>query len=105
MFFKINFFKKHFQEHKQCQIVWIQIWTDVCRVLILVQTVCKGYPQTTKVVASNEKDNVSFNNFESYGWAYILKVYSLPIVIFFNRNIGLKRAMSMREQSHIRLFF
>ena len=34
------------------QMVWIQIRTDMQSVLIWVQTVCKGYQQTTKQVAS-----------------------------------------------------
>ena len=41
-----------FQEHYQCQTVWIQIKTDVLSVLIWVQTICKGYQQTTKVAVS-----------------------------------------------------
>ena len=41
LFFKINFFKKFLPKH--CQMVWIQIRTDVLSVLIWVQTVCKVY--------------------------------------------------------------
>ena len=33
-----------------CQTVWIQIRTDILSVLIWVQTVCKCYQQTTKVL-------------------------------------------------------
>ena len=58
IFFKINFFKKFFQGYYQCQTVWIQIRTDilsVMSVLIWVQTVCKGYQQTTKLDASKER--------------------------------------------------
>ena len=36
----------------ECQTVWIQIRTDKMSVLIWVQTVCKGYQQTTNVPAS-----------------------------------------------------
>ena len=36
----------------KCQTVWIQIRTDTLSVLIWVQTVCKGYQQTSKVAAS-----------------------------------------------------
>ena len=40
----------------ECQTVWIQIRTDILLVLIWVQTVCKGYQQTTwKVAASKER--------------------------------------------------
>ena len=42
IFFKISSFKKFFQDHYQCQLVWIQ-------------TVCKGYQQTTKVVPSKKR--------------------------------------------------
>ena len=38
-----------------CQTVWIQIRTDNLSVLIWVQTVCKGYQQTTKVAACKER--------------------------------------------------
>ena len=45
-FFKINFFKKFFQEHfHECEMVWV---------LIKVQTVHKGYQQMT-IVATNKK--------------------------------------------------
>ena len=53
-FLKINFFKKFFQEQTNCQTVLIQIRTDKMPVLILVQTVRKGYQQMTKVTASKE---------------------------------------------------
>ena len=39
----------------ECQIVWIQIRTDILSVLIWVQTVCKRYQQTTKVAATKER--------------------------------------------------
>ena len=39
----------------ECQTVWIQIRTDILSVLILIQTVCKGYQQRKKVTASNER--------------------------------------------------
>ena len=38
----------------ECQMVWIQIRTDIVSVLIWVQTVCKGYQQTTKVAVNKE---------------------------------------------------
>ena len=47
IFFKTNFYKKLFQEHSECQMVWIQIW---------VQTIGKGYQQTTNIhISSCEK--------------------------------------------------
>ena len=64
-FCKINFFKKIFQEHYQCQTVWIQIRTDILSVLIWAQTVCRNYQQTTKVTASKEKVN-AFTHVLSY---------------------------------------
>ena len=39
----------------ECQKVWIQIRADILLVLIWVQTVYKGYQQTTKVSASKER--------------------------------------------------
>ena len=60
-FFKINVFKTVFQEHYQRQTVWIEIRTDILSVLILVQTVCKGYQQTTKATTSKEQQH-SFRN-------------------------------------------
>ena len=36
-------------------MVWMEIRSNILLVLILVQTVCKGYQQTTKVVTSNER--------------------------------------------------
>ena len=33
----------------ECQIIWIQIRPDILLGLIWVQTVCKGYQQTTQV--------------------------------------------------------
>ena len=46
-FFSINFFKKFFKEHTQSV-------KQLDPVLISVQTVCRGYQQTTKVAASME---------------------------------------------------
>ena len=39
----------------QCQTVWIQIKTVILLILIWIQTVCKGYQQTTKVAAGKER--------------------------------------------------
>ena len=36
-------------------MAWIQIRTNVLLVLILIQTVCKGYQQMTEVIASKER--------------------------------------------------
>ena len=44
-FIIVNFFKNLFQEHYQCQTVWIRIRTNRNLVLIWIQTVCKGYQQ------------------------------------------------------------
>ena len=51
----VIFSKLTFQNIFECQAVWIQIRTDILSVLILVETVCKGYQHTTKVAASNER--------------------------------------------------
>ena len=41
----------------ECQTASIQIRTDVLSVLNWVQTICKGYQQTTKVTASKVRVN------------------------------------------------
>ena len=41
----------------ECQAVWNQIRTDILSLLIWFQTICKGYHQTTKEVASKERVN------------------------------------------------
>ena len=62
----LTFSKKSFKEHYQCQMVWIQIRTWWREVLIWVQTVCKGYQQTTRVTARKERvNNLHFTHFES----------------------------------------
>ena len=42
-----------------CQAVWTQIRPDILTGLIWVQTVCKGYQQTTQVATSKEKSKVN----------------------------------------------
>ena len=42
----------------ECQTVWIQIRSDVLSGLIWIQTVCKGYQQTIRVVTSGERVNI-----------------------------------------------
>ena len=46
-FYKINFFKKIFQEYHQS--------VNILSGLIWVEAVCKGYQQTTKVTTSRER--------------------------------------------------
>ena len=71
-FFKINFFKKNFRNTIRCQTIWSRSKTNVLWVLIWVQTVCKGYQQTTKVTASMERvEKISNQNTHSnpiYSW-------------------------------------
>ena len=50
-FFKLTFSNKSSEIPSECQIVWIQIRPNVLSGLIWVQTVCKGYQQTTKELA------------------------------------------------------
>ena len=50
-FFKINFF----EIRSECQTVWIQIRIDILSILIWVQTVCKGYKQTTHLGRDNNQ--------------------------------------------------
>ena len=55
-FFENELFQKNLSGTlSECQTVWIQIRTDTLSVLIWVQTVCKGYQQTTNVAASEER--------------------------------------------------
>ena len=56
---KIEFFKKILSgTQSQCQTVWLQIRTDILSVLIWVQTVYKGYQQTSNVTAGMERAEV-----------------------------------------------
>ena len=56
-FFKINFFSDNISGiPSECQTIWIQIRPDVLSGLIWVQTVCKGYQQTTKVATIAGKE-------------------------------------------------
>ena len=50
--FKFNFQKNLSGTQVERQTVWDQIKTDNMLVLIWAQTVCKGYQQTTKVLAA-----------------------------------------------------
>ena len=43
-----------------CQTVWIQIRPDILLFLIWVQTICKGYQQTTKAATSRQTVNNGF---------------------------------------------
>ena len=45
------FLKKNSGTLSECQTTWIQIKTDLFSALIWVQTVCRGYKQTTKVTS------------------------------------------------------
>ena len=57
IFFKITFFKNLFQEENYQRVKWFESrsGTTLMLVLIWLQTVCKGYQETTKVPASNER--------------------------------------------------
>ena len=55
-FFEIKFLQiNYLGPPSECQIVWTQIKTDILLVFILVQTVCKGYWQTTKFLAGMKR--------------------------------------------------
>ena len=54
-FFQKELFQKILSgTQSECHTVWIQIRTDILPVRIWVQTVCKGYQQTTKVGTSKD---------------------------------------------------
>ena len=59
-FFRINIIRKNSFRNTLCQMVWIQIRTNVLLGLIWVQTVCKGYLQLAKISASKELINYLF---------------------------------------------
>ena len=48
IFFKIDIFENVFQEHHQCQTVWIQIRPEILSSQIWVQTVYIGYPESVQ---------------------------------------------------------
>ena len=72
-FFKINFLKKKAFRNtiRDSQTVWIQIRTDILSVLIWVQTVCKGYQQTTQITSNKEGVNLP-EQFITWDDPYIL---------------------------------
>ena len=59
IFFKSHLFRKIISGIPLgCQAVWAQIRPDILSGLILVQTVYKGYQQTTQVAPSKERAKV-----------------------------------------------
>ena len=55
-FSKLTFLINHFRKiSSERQTVWKQIRPDIMSGLIWDQTVCEGYPQTTKVAARGKK--------------------------------------------------
>ena len=84
-FFKINFFKKFFQEYHQieCQKVWIQIRPDVLSGLIWVQTFCKGYQQMKiKLVSKEVTGFMTENKF----YFFTNKEYSFDVCLSLKQN-------------------
>ena len=72
----IFFLNKLFQKclsgiPSECQTLWIQIRPDVLSGLILVQTVCKGYQQTTKVANSGERV-LKVEHLRFFSWQFTL---------------------------------
>ena len=55
-----DFFVENFSQKPQRQTFWIQIRPNVLPDLIWVQTVCKGYEQTTLVINQLEKNYISY---------------------------------------------
>ena len=72
--FKINFFKRFFQEHVRMSNI---LDTYTLWVMIYVQTVCKGYQQTTKLLFTRKelnppppkKKNNNKNQRSQYMWS------------------------------------
>ena len=98
-FFKLIFFQNFFQEHYQCQMIWILIRADFLLVLTRVQTVSKGYQQTTKISASiervktiyakkylwNEQSMTLCFGYIAFWWVYDARVISKSPFLCSNR--------------------
>ena len=81
-FFQNYFFQKILSGIlSECQTVWIQIRADILSALIWVQTVCKGYQQTTKVATSEERVNPLYKllNYNSVRY-YSVNIKSFCVV-------------------------
>ena len=75
LFFVQNypFFKLFsFQECHKSQTVWIQIRPDILSGLVWIQTVCKGYQQTTKIATGWWSVNGIFISFKYHclSWTF-----------------------------------
>ena len=95
-FFKINLSEKILSGiPSECQTVWIQIRPDILSGLIWVQSVCKGYQQTTQ---GGKKFNwetlmTSRRPQDKSGWLKIIFLISQPKHMLW----VLKRTISMRQ--------
>ena len=58
----------------ECQMVWIQIRTDVLSVLILVQTVLQRLSADNKSCCLQGKINVNYLSYTTGAWSSILKL-------------------------------
>ena len=72
----------------ECQMIWIQIKTDILLPLIWVQTVCKDYQQTTKVAASKERVKAVYIMCTRREFSGIINLFSV-IINLFSENINL----------------
>ena len=89
--FKITFFQKFFPELSECQTVWIQIrknrHSDIpdlgpnLSVLIWVQTVCKGYEQTTSHCKQGKSSQLAKKDFNLNVmiWLHIESKIKIPM--------------------------
>ena len=76
--FKINFLGSL----SECQIDWIQIrTTTILLVLIWVQTVSKGYQQTTKVAASRQSYTFLKKKKNRFSWI-LLQLYTICLKMY-----------------------
>ena len=87
IFFKINFFKNITSGiPSKCQTVCIQIRPGVLSGLIWVQTICKGYQQTTLLAYSPSNGTLFFgNNIKSK-----MGILNLIRKIYFNQKTLIK---------------
>ena len=95
--FQNELFQKILSETlSECQTVWIQIRPDRMSGLVLVQTVCQNYQQTTKFAAGRQRVILLFRSF------YVLFV-SLHFISF--TNILLRKAHPMNKLLKFLMFF
>ena len=84
IFLEINIFeKKNPKCHQSVKHFWIQIRPDVLSGLIWIQTVCKGYQQTTVL-----------------GKEIIVKCFIVNTLLFINSRSGDSSSLIQKKKKH-----